>query len=89
MLNKRAKPLDSYPYSIRFYRSLHNKEDLVTRIKPGILCYQCPEEEEGELREIMEQVVAVEGYKPFVIIFRSSWSSEYLQEHFNYARIIS
>ena len=89
IVEQASRPLDSYPYSIRFYRSLHNKEDLVNRIKPGILCYQCPEGEEGELREIMEQVVALEGYKPFVIIFRSSWSSEYLQEHFNYARIIS
>lgn len=85
------KPLDNYPYSIRFFRSIHNKPNLVKRIKPGILCYQCPEGEgdEGELKIIMQQVINLENYNPFVVVFRSDRTSEYLQKHYSYSRVIS
>lgn len=89
ILDQADKPLDNYPYSIRFFRSLHNKKKLINRVKPGILCYQCPPREEGELGDIMSQVEGMENFNPFIVVFQSSWSSEHLQKHYNYSRIIS
>lgn len=89
ILDQATRPLDNYPYSIRFFRSLKNKPNLVKRIKAGIICYQLPKNGEGELRDIMSQVTGLENYNPFIVVFRSSWDSAYLQKHFNYSRIIS
>jgi hypothetical protein len=89
VVRQAMQPLDSYPHSIRFYRSIHNKKNLINRIRPGILCYQCPEKDEGELGDIMLEVEKVENFNPFVVIFRSSRSSEHLQKHYSYSRIIA
>lgn len=89
IVQQAKKPLDSYPYSIRFFRSIHNRKDLIRRIKPGIICYQCPPKQEGELGDIMEKIEGMENFNPFVVVFQSAWSSEHLQKHFNYSRIIS
>lgn len=89
ILDQAEKPIDSYPFSIRFYRSLNNRPNLVDRIRPGILCYQCPEKQEGELGDIMLQVESIDNFNPFVVVFQSAWTSEYLQKHYNYSRIIA
>lgn len=89
ILKQAKQPLDTYPHSIRFFRSILNKDDLINRIRPGILCYQCPEKDEGELGDIMLEVEKTENFNPFVVVFRSSWSSEHLQKHYKYARIIA
>lgn len=89
ILEYASKPLDEFPYSIRTYRSIHNRKGLVNRIRPGILCYQCPPKSEGELGDIMAEVEAVSDLNPFVLVFQASWSSEHLQKHYNYERIIA
>lgn len=89
ILEHASKPLDEFSYSIRTYRSIHNKKGLINRIRPGILCYQCPPKSEGELGDIMAEIDALEDLKPFVVVFQASWSSEHLQKHYNYDRIIA
>ncbi|GEM_PF-2517208 len=89
ILDQAIKPIDSYPYSIRFYRTLKNRDNLINRVRPGILCYQCPEKSEGELGEIMQQTEDISNFNPFIVIFQSAWTSEHLQKHYNYSRIIA
>ena len=89
ILEHASKPLDEFPYSIRTYRSIHNRKDLVNRIRPGILCYQCPPKSEGELGTILAEVEKIENFNPFILVFQASWSSEHLQKHYNYERVMA
>lgn len=89
ILEHAPKPLDQFPYSIRTFRSIHNRKGLINRIRPGIICYQCPPKSEGELGDIMAQVDSVNELNPFILVFQASWSSEHLQKHYNYERIIA
>ena len=88
VLHQATKPLDSYSYSVRAYHSFLDHKGLLSRIEPGIICYQCPDKSEGELGDIMTAVEQKDNFNPFVVIFNSSWKSEKLQEHYNYSRII-
>lgn len=89
ILKQANQPLDSYPYSIRFYHQLGHKKDLMRRIRPGIVVYQCPKKDAGELDEIMDTIKKEEGLVPFVFVFQSSWTSEHLKGHYGYERIIA
>lgn len=88
IIDQADRPLDEYPFSIRFLREIDNKGRELTKIKAGIICYQCPPKQEGQLRDLMAQIDSIEGYNPFVVIFQASWTSEYLKSHFGYERIM-
>ena len=89
IIRQADRPLDHYDYSIRVYSSIGKTGVVLKKVKPGIICYQCPKGSEGELPEIMNQLELFTGYKPFVVVFRSKWSSEHLQGHFQYDRVIA
>ncbi len=90
ILKQASKPLDSYPYSIRLYRSVAERDKLLPKVMPGILCYQCPElKDEGELGDIILEIEKLKTHFPFVVVFRSHWSSEHLQNHYQYKNIMA
>jgi len=90
ILDQATKPLDSYPYSIRLYRSVVKRQGLLRKIMPGILCYQCPKlKDEGELGDILLEIEKLKTHSPFVVVFRSDWTSEALQEHYKYKNIMA
>jgi hypothetical protein len=90
ILEQATHPLDSYPYSIRLYRSLASRDSLLKKIMPGILCYQCPAmKDEGELGDIILELEKDTKHNPFVVIFRSHWNSKHLQDHYKYKNIIA
>lgn len=88
IIDQADRPLDHYPYSIRFLREIDLNGKQLKRLKAGIICYQCPPKQEGQLRDLMAQIESMEDYDPFVVVFQSSWTSDYLKDHFSYERIM-
>lgn len=88
IIDQADRPLDEYEFSIRFLREIDSSGKGLRKIKAGIICYQCPPKQEGQLRDLMAQINNIDGYDPFVVVFQASWSSEYLKEHFKYDRIM-
>lgn len=89
IFNIAPMPLDEYPYSIRVVKGIDEEGEVIKRMKAGIICYSCPEGKEGILGTIMSSIKSVSGYEPFVFVFHSSWTSEQLQQHYSYQRVMA
>ncbi len=83
------RPLDEYPFSVRFYKEIDDFGKIIRRVKAGIICFQCSQSNEGEEQKVIEQIKSIDGYSPFVLIFHSKSSSEKLKEQLSYERVIA
>lgn len=89
VIRQAPKPLDSYKYSIRFYKELVTSKNIIHREMAGIIVYQCPKGSEGDLTLIVDRVKEIQNYNPFIIVFNSHWETEKLKEHYSYEHILS
>ena len=89
IVKQAPKPLDDYPYSIRFYRTLECHENIISRILPGIVVYQCQKDSSGELEALVKAVKEEKGLSSFIFVFRTPYSSEDLQKKYDYDHLMA
>ena len=89
LLAQADKPIDSYPFSIRFFCHLSKDVSEVKKISPGIICFSYSEEYKEELDKLMTFISTIENYSPIVMVFNTPYKSEEIQRHYSYERMIT
>lgn len=77
------KPLDEYPYSIRFYSELLLNTDQISRVKPGIIAIQLMyKKDQEEMQKLFEELSRYKEINPFIIVFNTELSTDQARKIF-------